>query len=141
LPEPPVTEYVTDVADVAETAESLTMAFLVMLEKLSPLERAAFGDARRIRIRLRPDRSDRRLEPVELLLGLFRHAHRLGLQLRIAEVNGQPSAQCLDPAGGLINVISLDIADGAIQVVRSIVNLDELRHLGHLSPIGRRSGA
>lgn len=75
-----------------------------------------------------------------LLLGLFRHAHRLGVQLRIVEVNGQPGAQCLDAAGGLINVISLDIADGAIQVIRSIVNPDKLRHLGPLSPIGRRSG-
>jgi RNA polymerase sigma-70 factor (ECF subfamily) len=219
LPEPLVTEYVTDVAEVAETAESLTMAFLVMLEKLSPVERAVFlmrevfdydydeiarivgksqSNCRQLarRARHRLERGKPRFEvsreeraelterffaacqagdmdglvallagnaafygdggtkgtgvphPVygrdqvaRLLLGLFRHAHRLGGQLRIVEVNGQPGAQCLDAAGGLINVISLDIADGAIQVIRSIVNPDKLRHLGPLSPIGRRSGA
>src|SRR5436190_16211764 len=75
-----------------------------------------------------------------LLLGLFRIAHRLGVQLRPAEVNGQPGARCLDPAGGLINVLSLDISDGAVQVIRSIMNTDKLRHLGPLSPIGRRNG-
>lgn len=42
LPEPLVNEYQTDVAEFAETADSLTMAFLVVLEKLSPIERAVF---------------------------------------------------------------------------------------------------
>ncbi|MGH3841980.1 MAG: sigma factor, partial [Pseudonocardiaceae bacterium] len=42
LPEPLVKDYATDVAEVAETAESLTMAFLIMLEQLSPIERAVF---------------------------------------------------------------------------------------------------
>jgi len=77
----------------------------------------------------------------KLLLGLFRLAQRMGVQLRPVEVNGEPGAWCLDPAGGLINVLSLDIADGAVQVGRSIVNPNKLRHLGPLSPIGRRSGA
>jgi RNA polymerase sigma-70 factor (ECF subfamily) len=42
LPEPLVGDPVPDVADHAETADSLSMAFLVLLETLSPVERAAF---------------------------------------------------------------------------------------------------
>ena len=35
--------------------------------------------------------------------------------------------------------LSLDIADGAVQAVRSVINPDKLAHLGPLSPVGRRS--
>jgi RNA polymerase sigma-70 factor (ECF subfamily) len=40
LPEPLVTEHAPDAAQPVELAESLSMAFLVMLERLSPIERA-----------------------------------------------------------------------------------------------------
>jgi RNA polymerase sigma-70 factor (ECF subfamily) len=40
LPEPLVTEHVPDSSAAVELAESLSMAFLVMLERLSPIERA-----------------------------------------------------------------------------------------------------
>ena len=40
LPEPLVTEHAPDPSEPIELAESLSMAFLVMLERLSPLERA-----------------------------------------------------------------------------------------------------
>ena len=42
LPEPLVSETEPDPADAAVIADSLSMAFLVLLESLSPLERAAF---------------------------------------------------------------------------------------------------
>jgi RNA polymerase sigma-70 factor (ECF subfamily) len=42
LPEPLLDDEAPDVAAAAETADSLTMAFLVVLETLTPLERAAF---------------------------------------------------------------------------------------------------
>src|SRR2546426_3716122 len=42
LPEPLLTEPEPDVAQHAETADSLSMAFLVLLESLSPVERAVF---------------------------------------------------------------------------------------------------
>ena len=42
LPEPIVTAQSIDPSATAELADSLTMAFLVMLERLSPLERAVF---------------------------------------------------------------------------------------------------
>ena len=62
------------------------------------------------------------------------------METQLATINGQPGARFLDPEGRLINVISLDIADGRIQTVRSVVNPDKLAHLGPLSPIGRRTG-
>jgi len=40
LPEPLVTEHVPDVSEHVELAESLSMAFLLLLERLSPTERA-----------------------------------------------------------------------------------------------------
>src|SRR6266511_778062 len=42
LPEPLLTEPATDASVHAETADSLSMAFLVLLESLSPVERAVF---------------------------------------------------------------------------------------------------
>jgi RNA polymerase sigma-70 factor, ECF subfamily len=42
LPEPLLTDPGADVAQHAETADSLSMAFLVLLESLSPVERAVF---------------------------------------------------------------------------------------------------
>jgi RNA polymerase sigma-70 factor (ECF subfamily) len=62
---------------------------------------------------------------------------RLGLQLaggsfRRVEVNGQPGALGLDRDGGLISVMALDIADGQIQGVSSIVNPDKIGHVGRV---------
>jgi len=48
-----------------------------------------------------------------------------------AEVNGQPGALVLDSRGELINVFVLEIADGAIQTIRSVINPDKLGHLGY----------
>jgi RNA polymerase sigma-70 factor (ECF subfamily) len=42
LPEPLITEDITDMEDHAAIADSLSMAFLVVLESLGPVERAAF---------------------------------------------------------------------------------------------------
>jgi len=48
-------------------------------------------------------------------------------------VNGQSGAIVRDSVGRVIGVVALDIADGLVQVVRSIVNPDKLAHLG---PVG-----
>ncbi|MGH2736181.1 MAG: hypothetical protein ACRDKZ_11415 [Actinomycetota bacterium] len=50
-------------------------------------------------------------------------------RMRHVEVNGQPGALLLDPAGQLFGVISLDIVDGLVQTVRAVSNPDKLRHL------------
>ncbi|MGH3091729.1 MAG: sigma factor-like helix-turn-helix DNA-binding protein, partial [Gaiellaceae bacterium] len=84
-----------------------------------------------------------------LFVGVGAQAQRLGVRSRAVEVNGQPGAVFLDPEGRLTNVISLDIADGLVQTVRSIINPEKLGHLGPLAdvrallrgePIGRHEG-
>lgn len=69
------------------------------------------------------------------LLGLARHANELGVSVRRTEVNGQPGALFFDPSGRLINAVALDIANGVVQYVRSIVNPDKLGHLGPLADL------
>jgi RNA polymerase sigma-70 factor (TIGR02957 family) len=215
LPEPLVTSPEEDPARQAEMADSLSLAFLVLLESLSPEQRAVFllrevfdypydriaeivgkreDNVRQLAARARRhveegrsrfeasreqrDELARRflaatrdgdLEALEALLaqdvvlhgdgggkapalarplhGRARVARTLlawsraavrfgGVSLRPAQVNGQPGAMSFDPEGRLINVVALDIADGQIQAVRSIVNPDKLRHLGPLADIG-----
>jgi RNA polymerase sigma-70 factor, ECF subfamily len=53
-----------------------------------------------------------------------------GVTMRIVDVNGQPGAITTDGDGNVINVMTLDIADGRVQAIRSIVNPDKLAHLG-----------
>ena len=52
------------------------------------------------------------------------------MRVRRVVVNGQPGAQFVDSDGKLISVLSLDIAGGRIQTIRSIVNPEKLGHLG-----------
>jgi RNA polymerase sigma-70 factor, ECF subfamily len=68
-----------------------------------------------------------------LLVALGADMARMGVTLRVTEVNGQPGATVHAPDGGLINVLSIDIADGQVQTVRSVINPDKLRHLGPLA--------
>jgi RNA polymerase sigma-70 factor (ECF subfamily) len=53
--------------------------------------------------------------------------------MRRTEVNGQPGAMFFDPSDDLISVMTLDIADGVVQTVRSVINPDKLLHLGPLA--------
>jgi RNA polymerase sigma-70 factor (TIGR02957 family) len=222
LPEPLVTSPDEDPARHAEMADSLSLAFLVVLESLSPEQRAVFllrevfdypydriaeivgkseDNVRQLAVRARRHVEERRsrfeasreqrdelarrflaatedgdLEALEALLaddvvlhgdgggkapalaralhGRARVARTLlawrraavrfgGASLRPVNVNGQPGAMVFDPEGKLLNVMSLDIADGQIQAVRSVVNPDKLRHLGPLADVGallRRPG-
>jgi RNA polymerase sigma-70 factor (TIGR02957 family) len=219
LPEPLVTSADDDPARQAEMADSLSLAFLVLLESLSPEQRAVFllrevfdypydriaeivgkseenvrqlaarsrrhveeGRSRFEASREQRDELARRflaaardgdLEALEALLahdvvlhgdgggkapaiarplhGRARVARTLlawmkatvrfgGATLRPVEVNGQPGAMSFDPAGRLLNVLALDIADGQIQAVRSIVNPDKLGHLGPLADLAELLG-
>ena len=209
LPEPVTERLEDDPARQAELADSLSLAFLVVLESLSPEQRAAFllhdvfdydygrvaeivgtseQNARQLASRARKHVDDGRTrfdaseeqrdelaakffgaiengdfdgleamlaEDVELhgdgggiapairhpvygrakAAQMFRNWGRLteridGLQVQPITVNGQPGAEFLDRDGKLINVLALDVADGQIQTVRSIVNPEKLRHLG-----------
>src|ERR671910_113274 len=215
LPEPLVASPEDDPARRAEMADSLSLAFLVLLESLSPEQRAAFllrevfdepydpiaeivgtseQNARQLAARARRHVEERRprfeasreqreqlatrffaaaeegdLEGLEALLAhdvvlhgdgggkapaLARAVHgrdrvartlmawlRAGARLggftsRREEVNGQPGALFFDREDRLISVMILDVADGQIQGVSSIVNPDKLQHLGPLADVG-----
>jgi len=71
-----------------------------------------------------------------LIAGLRAGVTRFGgFALRRAEVNGQPGALFVDSEGRLAGVMALDIADGQIQAVSSIVNPDKLGHLGPVADL------
>ena len=214
LPEPLVTDGpFEDVAGHAEEADSLSMAFLLVLERLSPVERAVFllhdvfdygydevarivdkteENCRQLAVRARRHVTDmkprfeasrrQREELAErffgavedgdmddlvellsadvvvvgdnggtkpawprpivgrdrvakLLAGLGRQSRDMDVTVRRAEINGQPGAEFLDSEGRLMYIITLDIADGAVQTVRSVINPAKLRHLGPLANV------
>jgi RNA polymerase sigma-70 factor (TIGR02957 family) len=209
LPEPVVTDSADQPAERAEISDSLSLAFLVLLESLTPEQRAVFllhdvfdypydevaeivekrPDAvRQIAVRARREIDQRRprfeasraereqladrffaaaqegdvadleallAEDVVLqgdgggkapalarpLFGANRVARtlvnwrkagaRIGrIEFRRVNINGQPGALSYDADGHLINALTVDVADGQIQAVRSIVNPDKLAHLG-----------
>jgi RNA polymerase sigma-70 factor (TIGR02957 family) len=217
LPEPLLTSNEPDVAEAAAMSDSLSMAFLVLLETLSPVERAVFllrevfaydyVDIARIvgksqancrqllarahrhvdagRQRFAADSGQRAaladrffdaaehgsLGPlVELLAGdvafygdggssgrgvsrpvfgrdhvqrivtgIFRAYGRIGARFQRCQINGGPGLLAFDSEGGLINVLTVDVADDQICAVRSVINPDKLRHLGlPLSQLAQR---
>jgi RNA polymerase sigma-70 factor, ECF subfamily len=208
FPEPLVTDPYQDPERSAELADSVSMAALLLLERLSPLERAVFvlrevfgfdfseiasavgrseAACRQLATRARnhmdsgrprfeADRNERE-ELAARFLDAFRHGDVDGLRqllatdvqmvgdsggkapqwgrgifgadnvartlatvalpfLRIGgvvephEVNGQPGAIFRDRDGNVVNTLALDILDGQIQAIRSVINPDKLRHVG-----------
>ena len=71
-----------------------------------------------------------------LVVGL-RRGRTFGASLRLAWVNGQPGAVMYDADGRVVGVVELDIADGVIQAIRSVVNPDKLGHIGPVSDVAR----
>src|SRR5690242_2816887 len=62
------------------------------------------------------------------LLGLMRIAEKRGFSFELVEVNGQPGT-IVREGDRIEGVLALDIVDGRITQVRSIVNPDKLTHL------------
>jgi RNA polymerase sigma-70 factor (ECF subfamily) len=166
LPEPvvvPVDE--PGPAEHAELADALSMAFLVLLEAEGEefarrfFDAAAGGDMDALLGMLAPDVVFRdgggdgdgdggkaqalgqpltgRERVLRLLGGLFRRGRAIGAYHRLAWVNGQPGAVTYDAGGRVVNVFALDIADGTVQAIRSVVNPDKLGHLGPVSDLAR----
>jgi RNA polymerase sigma-70 factor (ECF subfamily) len=77
-------------------------------------------------------------QPVlRLMAGIFRRGRFLGASLRPAWINGQPGAVTYDAEGRVVNVFALEIADGMVTAIRSVVNPDKLGHLGPVSDVAR----
>ncbi len=219
LPEPVLTEEKaslggTDPARAAELSDSLSLAFLVVLEKLTPEQRAVFllhdvfdypfaevaeivgrseAATRQLGVRARARVDEDRprydvsreqeeelarsffvaveegdLQALEELLaadvelhgdgggkapalarpmfGRERAVRALGAWGRVAPriggasfefaiVNGRPGAIGRTLDGLVLNVMELEIAEGQIQAVRSVVNPDKLAHIGPVADI------
>ena len=211
FPEPLLTDPYEDPQRSAELADSLSMAALLLLERLSPLERAvfvlrevfgfSFGEVapavgrseaacRQLAVRARRHmdagrpRFEAGRQEREELAGRFFDAFREGdvdglrdllaadVQLvgdgggkspqlaravtgaapvaRILAamvplvggaggviepraVNGQPGAVVRDRDGRVLAALALDILDGQIQAIRTVINPDKL---GHVGPVG-----
>jgi len=69
--------------------------------------------------------------------GVFSHVHieDAATATAIAVDHGQPGALFFHREGRLGGVIILDVADGQIQAVSSIVNPEKLRHLGPVADL------
>ena len=74
---------------------------------------------------------------VRLLVVGLRRGRTFGASLRQAWVNGQPGAVMYDAEGRVVGVVELDVADGVVQAIRSVVNPDKLGHIGPVSDIAR----
>jgi RNA polymerase sigma-70 factor (ECF subfamily) len=207
LPEPILTD-VDDPSRITEEADSLSMAFLLLLERLSPVERAVFllhdvfafdydeigkiVHKSAVNCRQLASRARRQIEtekpryetskrerdelatrffaamtngdldglvtmlaedvvvygdgggkapqwsqPIvgaqrvaSLFAGLGRQLQSFAITVELRDVNAQAGAVLRTPNGELINVFALDIIDGVVQTVRSVINPDKLRHLG-----------
>ncbi|MGW1029348.1 RNA polymerase sigma-70 factor [Streptomyces sp. NPDC002577] len=208
FPEPLLTDPYEDPARSAELADSVSMAALLLLERLSPLERAVFvlrevfgfgfpevasavgrsaAACRQLAVRARrhmdagrprfeADRKEREelaerffdafregdldglrellaadvhmvgdgggkaplfasqvIGPesvVRLLATLVSQFGRIGVQLEPRQVNGQPGAIFRDRDGKVLSTLALDVLDGQIQTIRSVINPDKLGHVG-----------
>jgi RNA polymerase sigma-70 factor, ECF subfamily len=208
LPEPLLTDPYEDPERSAELADSVSMAALLLLERLSPLERAVFvlrevfgfgfpevasavgrseAACRQLAVRARrhmdagrprfeADRKEREElagrffgalregdvdglrellaadvqlvgdsggkapqlarsiigadKAARVLVSIFPWLVRIEVTLESHEVNGQPGAIFRDREGKVLSSLALDVLDGRIQAIRSVVNPDKLGHVG-----------
>jgi RNA polymerase sigma-70 factor (ECF subfamily) len=68
-----------------------------------------------------------------VLAGFAAPLSLVGVVLEAHEVNGQPGAIARDRDGRVVSTLALDILDGRVQAIRSVVNPEKLAHLG---PVG-----
>jgi RNA polymerase sigma-70 factor (ECF subfamily) len=213
FPEPLLSDPYQDPSRSAELADSLSMAALLLLERLSPLERAVFvlrevfafdfpeiaaavgrspAACRQLAVRARRHMDDGRprfeadRKERDELAGRFFKAFRdgdvdglrdllaadadmlsdgggkapqwgggtigaddvarmlastvpplirIGVVVEPQEVNGQPGAICRDRDGKVVLTLALDIIDGQVQRIRSVLNPDKLAHMGPVADV------
>ncbi|AVH57982.1 MULTISPECIES: RNA polymerase sigma-70 factor [Streptomyces] len=213
FPEPLLTDPYEDPERSAELADSLSMAALLLLERLTPLERAVFvlrevfgfgfpeiasavgrseAACRQLAVRARrhmdagrprfeADRKERE-ELAERFFDAFREGDvdglrellaadvslvgdgggkapqfasavigadnvarvlaalvppfdRIGVVAEPHQVNGQPGAIFRDRDGKVISTLVLDVLEGRIQTIRSVISPDKLGHVGPVADV------
>ena len=67
---------------------------------------------------------------VRVIASIFPLLARIGGRVEPHEVNGQPGAIIRDRDDKVINTWTLDVLDGRIQTIRSVINPDKLGHVG-----------
>lgn len=65
-----------------------------------------------------------------LLASVFLRMARIDVTFQPHEVNGQPGAVFYDRDGKVLHTLALEVLDGQIQTIRSVVNPDKLGHVG-----------
>ncbi|MEV0976339.1 RNA polymerase sigma-70 factor [Streptomyces sp. NPDC049915] len=65
-----------------------------------------------------------------LLASVFPLLARIDVRFEPHEINGQPGAIFRDRDGRVLHVLAIEVLDGQIQTIRSVINPDKLRHLG-----------
>ncbi|MEU2339001.1 RNA polymerase sigma-70 factor [Streptomyces sp. NPDC013172] len=65
-----------------------------------------------------------------LLAAVYPLMARIDVTFEPHEVNGQPGAVFRDRDGKVLHILVLDVLDGQIQTIRSVINPDKLGHLG-----------
>jgi RNA polymerase sigma-70 factor (ECF subfamily) len=72
------------------------------------------------------------------LMTFYGQVDTLGVTLEPAWVNGQPGFRSLDRDGLLVNIVALDVVDGRVASIYSMLNPEKLGHLGETSTLGLR---
>ncbi|MFF9154753.1 RNA polymerase sigma-70 factor [Streptomyces sp. NPDC014846] len=65
-----------------------------------------------------------------LLVSVIPLLARIGVTFEPREINGEPGAIFRDRDGKVLHVLALDVVDGQIRTIRSVINPDKLGHLG-----------
>ncbi|SFI32991.1 RNA polymerase sigma-70 factor, ECF subfamily [Streptosporangium canum] len=65
-----------------------------------------------------------------LIASVFPRIARIDVTFEPHEVNGQPGAIFHDRDGRVLHILVLDVLDGQIQTIRSVINPDKLGHVG-----------
>ncbi|MBB4914863.1 RNA polymerase sigma factor SigJ [Streptosporangium saharense] len=86
----------------------------------------------------RPATEPRRV--ARMLVTGLRRLRMFGLSLRPAWINGGPGVVMHDAEGRVAGVLGLDIAEGRVLAIHSVVNPDKLHHLGPVSDVARLPG-
>ena len=70
-----------------------------------------------------------------LFAGMGSQFGEVGVHLDLQRINGQPGALVRDRDGAVVAAWVLEIGDGAVHTIRSVINPDKLRHIGPVADV------